>query len=81
MTVLNIELLDPRAKSLLEELAKLNLIRIQDESNPTLSSIAERIRKRVGQDMLTEEEITAEVEQVRIEQFFTGLKPQSLLDL
>jgi hypothetical protein len=69
MTVLNIELLDPRAKSLLEELAKLNLIRIQDESNPTLSSIAERIRKRVGQDMLTEEEITAEVEQVRIEQF------------
>lgn len=69
MTVLNIELLDPRAKSLLEELAKLNLIRIQDESNPTLSSIAERIRKRVGQDILTEEEITAEVEQVRIEQF------------
>jgi stalled ribosome rescue protein Dom34 len=69
MTVLNIELLDPRAKSLLEELAKLNLIRIQDESNLTLSSIAERIRRRVGQDMLTEEEITAEVEQVRIEQF------------
>ena len=65
MTVLNIELVDPRAKSLLEELAKLNLIRIQGETKPSLSSIAERIRKRAAAEAVTEEEIITEVEKVR----------------
>ncbi|TXB63782.1 hypothetical protein [Phaeodactylibacter luteus] len=65
MTVLNIELVDPRAKSLLEELAKLNLIRIQEETKPSLSSIAERIRKRAAEEAVTEEEIITEVEKVR----------------
>lgn len=65
MTVLNIELVDPRAKSLLEELAKLNLIRIQEETKPSLSSIAGRIRKRAAEEAVTEEEIITEVEKVR----------------
>jgi len=65
MTVLNIKLVDPRAKSLLEELAKLNLIRIQEETKPSLSSIAERIRKRAAEEAVTEEEIITEVEKVR----------------
>lgn len=65
MTVLNIELVDPRAKSLLEELAKLNLIRIQEETKSSLSSIAGRIRKRAAEEAVTEEEIITEVEKVR----------------
>ena len=69
MTVLNIELIDPRAKTLLEELAKLNLIRIQDEPKPSFSSIVDRIRKRAAEETMTEEEIAAEVEQVRTERY------------
>ena len=68
MTVLNIELVDPRAKNLLEELAKLNLIRIQEETKPSLSSIARRIRKRAAEEAMTEEEIMEEVEKVRAAQ-------------
>ena len=69
MTVLNIELVDPRAKNLLEELAKLNLIRIQEETKPSLSSIARRIRKRAAEKAMTEEEIMEEVEKVRAAQY------------
>jgi hypothetical protein len=48
-----------------ENLAKLNLIRIQGETKPSLSSIAERIRKRAAEEAVTEEEIITEVEKVR----------------
>lgn len=69
MTVLNIELIDPRAKSLLEELAKLNLIRIQEEANTPLAAIVERIRERAKKDPISDEEIIEEVEKVRSEQY------------
>ena len=72
MTVLNIELVDPRAKSLLEELAKLNLIRIQEEAKPSLNSVVERIRDRIKGQAIFEEEIIEEVEKVRTEQFNKG---------
>ena len=65
MTVLRIELLDPRAKALLEDLAKMDLIKIQD-----IDSTQERFAKlldkfRSKKDTPSLEEITEEVEAVR----------------
>lgn len=67
MTVIRIELLDPRAKALIEDLAKMDLIRIQevDTSQERFSSLLTKLRSQA--DPLSLEEITEEVEAVRAE--------------
>lgn len=68
MTVIKIELIDPRAKILIEDLAKLNLIRIQEveTSKQRFSALLSKLRsKEDGAPSL--EEITREVESVRAE--------------
>lgn len=65
MTVIRIELLDPRAKALIEDLAKMNLIRIQDvdSSKERFSALLNKLRSK--EDVPTLEEISEEVEAVR----------------
>jgi hypothetical protein len=65
MTVIQIELIDPRARKLLADLAEMNLIKIQE-----LGSVEERFaallqRLRSSEETFTLEEITKEVEAVR----------------
>jgi len=68
MTVITVELIDPRAKMLLEDLAKMNLIKIQEveTSKQRFSALLSRLRAR-EEEAPNLEEITKEVESVRSE--------------
>ena len=66
MTVITVELIDPRVKALLEDLAKMNLIKIREEEVPSkrLSALLSRLRSK-EEEAPSIEEITKEVEFVR----------------
>ena len=62
MEVLNIEIINPKAKMLLMNLAEMKLIQIK--SNPTLSEILTKLRRNES-NAPSFEDITKEVETVR----------------
>ena len=62
MEVLNIEIVNPKAKILLSNLAEMNLIHIK--TSPTLSEMLARLRRNEI-ELPSLEEITKEVEAVR----------------
>lgn len=65
MESLRIEILNPKAKSLLESLADLNLIKIQKEiGEAAFAELLDRLRKNQD-DSFSIEDITSEVESVR----------------
>jgi hypothetical protein len=65
METIRIDILNPKAKSLLKDLADLNLIRIKKENTKSdFKDLIERLRIN-SDDALSLEEITAEVEAVR----------------
>ncbi len=65
METLRIDILNPKAKSILKDLADLNLIKINKESKKSdFSALLKKIRSK-SKDEITLEEITKEVEQVR----------------
>lgn len=68
MNLLEIELIDPRAKKLLEELENLNLIKIKvlEEPKVLFQDVLNRLRNKEAEP-LSLEEITEEVEIVRAE--------------
>lgn len=66
--MLTIELIDPRARSLLDELVKLNLIRIQETPSSDFQDALQRIRERAADTPLSDDEIRAEVEAIRAKQ-------------
>ena len=66
--MLTIELIDPRARSLLDELVKLNLIRIQETPSSDFQDVLQRVRERAADTPLSDDEIRAEVEAIRAKQ-------------
>jgi hypothetical protein len=70
MLSFQIDLLNPEAEKLLEELARLNLIRIRPASpKHSFQQILERLRSRAEEvPVLSEEEIAREVAIVRTKQ-------------
>jgi len=62
MEALNVQIINPNAKSLLLNLEAMNLIRI--EVKPMLSELLAKLRRNET-EVLTLEEITEEVEMVR----------------
>jgi hypothetical protein len=74
MTI-QIEILNPDARKLLEELAKLNLIRIKDLEEPKVrfSKLLNKLRVK-GEKDLSLEDITKETEAVRAKRFEDGQK-------
>jgi hypothetical protein len=65
METLRIDILNPKAKSILKDLADLNLIKINKESKKSdFSALLKKLRSK-SKDEITLEEITKEVEQVR----------------
>ena len=64
METISIQINNPKAKQLLKDLAKLNLITIKPQL--TLQSVLDKLRIN-SNDILSLDEITAEVEQVRKE--------------
>ena len=65
MTIFQVELIDPRAKALLEDLAKMNLIKIQEVSDQKEKFQELLVRLRAKGEAPSLEEITKELELVR----------------
>ena len=66
MEAMNVQIINPKAKSLLLNLEEMNLIRI--EVKPLLSELLEKLRRNEAK-LPTLEEITEEVESVRQKQY------------
>jgi len=66
MEAMNVQIINPKAKSLLFSLAEMNLIRI--EVKPMLSELLAKLRRNETR-VPTLEEITEEVELIRQEQY------------
>ena len=65
METIQIDILDPKAKELLNNLAELNLIKINStKSKSDFSSLLEKLRSK-SDDEISLDEITDEVEKVR----------------
>ncbi len=67
MTTLNIEILNPKAKKLLQDLAELRLISISEKTYNPFFDVVRKIRsKKTG---ISLEDITKEVEVVRAKRY------------
>lgn len=65
MESIRIDIINPKAKKLLNDLAELNLIKISKEKYKTeFSTLLKRLRAK-SNDEISLDEITKEVEQVR----------------
>jgi hypothetical protein len=74
MTIMTVELVDPRVKALLEDLEKLNLIRIKEEEEVPMnrfSALLSKLRSN-EKDAPSLEEISAEVDQVRTQRLMNN---------
>ncbi len=67
MTTLQIDIIEPKAEKLLEDLAAMNLIAIQSSKQERLKNLLNKLR--VHSDEISMEEITKEVEIVRAERY------------
>lgn len=67
MTTLQIDIIEPKAAKLLEDLAAMNLISIQTTKQDRLKSLLTKLRAH--SDEISMEEITSEVEIVRAERY------------
>jgi len=67
MTTLQIDIIEPKAAKLLEDLAAMNLISIQTTKQDRLKSLLTKLR--ANSDEISMEEITSEVEIVRAERY------------
>ncbi len=65
METIRIDILNPKAKKLLKDLADLNLIKINKEKYKSEFSILLKKIRAKSNDEITLDEITKEVEQVR----------------
>lgn len=64
MNTMRIDILNPKAAKLLEDLADLNLIAIQDTSKNGFASVLKKLRSK-AKSAPSLDEITSEVELVR----------------
>ncbi len=64
MTI-KVEILNPKAKKLINDLADLNLISISEVKEDTFMEVVKRIRSKSKENKLPLSEITKEVEKVR----------------
>ena len=64
METIRIDILNPKAKNLLKNLADLNLIKINKDKKSDFSALLKKLRTK-SKDEISLDEITKEVEQVR----------------
>ena len=69
MSVLTIDILNPKAEELLRNLADLQLIAIKDKKNNPFLQVVARLRKKSETNAPSLEEITKEVEKVRAKRY------------
>jgi hypothetical protein len=79
METIQVDILNPKARKLLKDLAELNLISIREPSQDGLLKIVNKIRAKALKDPNppTLEEITKEVELVRAERYAKSQKQGS----
>jgi len=79
METIQVDILNPKARKLLKDLAELNLISIREPSQDGLLKIVNKIRAKALKDPNppTLEEITKEVEFVRAERYAKSQKQGS----
>jgi hypothetical protein len=66
---LEIDILNPKAKKLLKDLEDLELISIRKQTKDGFMSVVKRIRTKAAKYPITLEEITQEVEEVRMKRY------------
>lgn len=64
METIRIDILNPKAKNFLKDLADLNLIKIKEDKKSDFSDLLKKLRSN-SKEELSLEEITKEVENVR----------------
>ena len=65
MTSVRVDILNPKAKKILQELADRKLIAIKDLKGDNFLKVVNKIRKKAKANPISLEEITGEVESVR----------------
>lgn len=74
MKTYQIDLLNPKAARLLQDLADLKLISIKETRKQDFLDIVSKLRKKASSNVPTLEEITKEVEIVRAERYAKNRK-------
>ena len=69
MKTYQIDILNPKAARLLQDLADLKLISIKETQKQDFLDIVAKLRKKASSNSLSLEEITKEVEMVRAERY------------
>ena len=69
MDVVQIEILNPKARKLIADLADLNLISIRAPKKNDIESVVKKIRSKALKNPVSLEEITKEVEMVRARRY------------
>ena len=64
-----VDIINPKATKLLQDLADLNLISIKQNSEDSFLKVVTRLRKKASSNRPTLEEITKEVELVRAKRY------------
>jgi len=68
MTI-RVDILNPKARKLLADLADLNLISIREERDESFMDVVTRIRDKAKKNPISLPEITKEVEKVRAKRY------------
>lgn len=68
METIRIDILNPKAKKLLKDLADLDLIRINKEKKSDFTSLLKKLRAK-SKEPMSLDEITKEVEKVRVSRY------------
>ena len=74
MDTMQIEILDPKARKLLKNLAEMNLISIRKPADDGFLSLVNKIRAKAKNNPPSFDEITKEVEIVRAERYANSKK-------
>lgn len=74
MKTYQIDILNPKAARLLQDLADLNLISIKETKKQEFMKIVLKFRKKASSDVPSLEEITKEVENVRTKRYVKNKK-------
>ena len=69
MTTLQVDILNPKAGKLLEDLADLNLISIRNTSDDGFVKLINKFRAKALKNLPTLQDITKEVEIVRVKRY------------
>ncbi|MBN8838326.1 MAG: hypothetical protein J0I09_13775 [Sphingobacteriia bacterium] len=69
MNTIQVDILNPKAGKLLQDLADMNLIAIKDTASDSFLKVVAQLRKKAQKNPITLDEITKEVELVRAKRY------------